>query len=65
MKKTQSGFTLIELMIVVAIIAIFFILTLQFNSLAQPLLILLMGGVVLIIVLAILLPIFDLNQLVK
>ena len=31
----------------------------------EPLLILIMGGVVLIIVLAILLPIFDLNQLVQ
>jgi general secretion pathway protein F len=30
-----------------------------------PLLILVMGGIVLVIVLAILLPIFDLNQLVK
>jgi general secretion pathway protein F len=34
-------------------------------GLFEPLLILLMGTVVLIIVLAILLPIFELNQLVK
>jgi general secretion pathway protein F len=33
-------------------------------GLLEPILILLMGGIVLIIVLAILLPIFDLNQLV-
>ena len=31
----------------------------------EPVLILLMGGVVLLIVLAILLPIFDMNQLVR
>jgi len=31
----------------------------------EPVLILVMGGVVLVIVLAILLPIFDLNQLVR
>jgi general secretion pathway protein F len=31
----------------------------------EPLLILVMGGIVLVIVLAILLPIFDLNQLVR
>ena len=31
----------------------------------EPVLILLMGGIVLVIVLAILLPIFDMNQLVK
>jgi general secretion pathway protein F len=35
------------------------------TELFGPLLILVMGGIVLIIVLAILLPIFDLNQLVK
>ncbi|HVT36768.1 MAG TPA: type II secretion system inner membrane protein GspF, partial [Nevskiaceae bacterium] len=34
-------------------------------SLAEPVMILVMGGVVMVIVLAILLPIFDLNQLVK
>ncbi|WP_455205461.1 type II secretion system F family protein, partial [Kaarinaea lacus] len=31
----------------------------------EPILIILMGGIVLVIVLAILLPIFDMNQLVK
>jgi general secretion pathway protein F len=35
------------------------------TELFGPLLILVMGGIVLVIVLAILLPIFDLNQLVK
>jgi general secretion pathway protein F len=35
------------------------------TGLFEPLMILLMGGIVLTIVVAILLPIFDLNQLVK
>ena len=37
----------------------------KFVGVFEPLMILLMGGIVLIIVLAIMLPIFDLNQLVK
>ena len=36
-----------------------------FVTLLEPLMILVMGGVVLVIVLAILLPIFELNQIVR
>lgn len=36
-----------------------------FTGLLGPLMVLLMGGVVLVIVLAILLPVFEMNQLVK
>ena len=40
-------------------------LTASMLGIFEPVLILCMGGVVLLIVLAILLPIFDMNQLVK
>jgi general secretion pathway protein F len=36
-----------------------------FVALLEPLLILVMGGIVLVIVLAILLPIFELNQIIR
>jgi len=39
--------------------------TLAMTSLLEPLLILVMGGVVLLIVLAVLLPIIEINQLVR
>jgi general secretion pathway protein F len=39
--------------------------TLAMTSLLEPLLILVMGGVVLMIVLAVLLPIIEINQLVR